>query len=660
MTGVLSLAALGVTTGLWVAAAVLAGLNGELASAGPGLASVAFAAVGVLVVWQRPGHRLGPLFCAAGVVLALMGASQEYARRTLLHAPGSLPSGTFAAWLSDLMAPLTVGLIAGLLPQLFPTGRPLSRRWRLPVWAAAGFVVFAAVGNAFTPQDLESVPHIPNPYGMQSAEAVFGTLIGLATLCGAIALVAGVAALVTRWRRSRGEERQQLKWFLAGIAPLPIPVVLHSVAPGASDAAISIVLVVVPVTMGVAILRYRLYDLDLAVNRTVVYATLTAAVALAYLAVVGLGEIVVGGEVTLAGHVVAAVVAAEVLQSMRGRVQQGVDRLFYGDRSRPYDVVARLGRGLERAVVPDTVLLGVVETVADALRLPYVAIELRDGDRWTMTAEHGHPVDGADRFPMVYQADSVGRLVVGRRGGGEPFAAADRRLLEDLARQAGVAAHAVQTTTALLRSRAELVTAREEERRRLRRDLHDGLGPALAGVTLGLHAARVQVRRDPDQAETLLAGIEGQIEDAVTDIRRLVYGLRPPALDEFGLVRAVQLHATRMEGTEGLAVAIDAPSDGLGPLPAAVEVAAYRIATEALTNVVRHANAERCTVRLAHNGALEVEITDDGHGLDPLRGVGVGLTAMRERAAELGGTVTIESSETGTRVLARLPTPEER
>jgi signal transduction histidine kinase len=416
---------------------------------------------------------------------------------------------------------------------------------------------------------------------------------------------------------------------------------------------------VIPATLGVAILRYRLYDLDLVVRRTVAYAGVTAVVAGLYLAIVAVAQLAAGGGVSLGVHVVAAVAAAAVFQPVRTRIQQGVDRVFYGDRSRPYEAVARLGRQLEGALVPETVLPGAVETVAGALRLPYAAIELRDGENWVLTAEHGRRHGEPVSFPMAYQAEVVGRMLVCPRGRAENLSAADRRLVADLARQAGVAAHAVRATAALQRSRAELVSAREEERRRLRRDLHDGLGPTLAGVTMGLHAAGSRVRGDPDEAERLLATLERQIEEAVADIRRLVYGLRPPALDEFGLVRALQLHAARMEESpQGLTITVDSPPEGLGKLPAAVEVAAYRIVTEALTNVTRHAGARCCVVRLSLNGSLELEVVDDGRGLPADLRAGIGITAMRERAAELGGTLTVESRQQGTRVRARLPALE--
>jgi signal transduction histidine kinase len=374
---------------------------------------------------------------------------------------------------------------------------------------------------------------------------------------------------------------------------------------------------------------------------------------------VAAAQAVIGEGRGLAVQVGATVVAAAAFQPLRTRVQWAVDTIFYGERSRPYEVLTRLGLLLEQTPAPETVLPSVVETVAVALRVPHVAVQLREGDGWVIAAAHGEPVGEPESFPMVYSDEVVGRLLVGRRGADDGFTHADRRLLGDLARHTGVAAHAVQLTEALRRSRTALVNAREEERRRLRRDLHDGLGPALAGVTLGLHAAAAHVPRDPRRAVALIEELERQIEEAVADIRRLVYNLRPPALDELGLAQAVRREAARLEG-DGveLSIVVDVPTGGVGTLPAAVEVAAFRIVAEALTNVTRHARAHHCEVRIRRSGdgPLEVEIVDDGVGLNG-RPAGVGLAAMRERAEELGGACRV-SSDGGTRVLARLPIME--
>ena len=255
---------------------------------------------------------------------------------------------------------------------------------------------------------------------------------------------------------------------------------------------------------------------------------------------------------------------------------------------------------------------------------------------------------------MLYQSEQVGELLLAPRARGESFTPADRRLLDDLARQVGIAAHAVRLTADLQQSRERLVTAREEERRRLRRDLHDGLGPALASITLKLDATRNLLTRDLPAADALLIDLKKQTQVAVADIRRLVYNLRPPSLDELGLIQALREQAEQYN-QDRLRITIDAP-DPLPPLPAAVEVATYRITQEAMTNVVRHAQAHTCTIRLTLDNSLEVEVCDDGQGIPAGQRVGVGLTSIRERAAELGGTCQIEPrTGGGTRLHVRLP-----
>ena len=250
----------------------------------------------------------------------------------------------------------------------------------------------------------------------------------------------------------------------------------------------------------------------------------------------------------------------------------------------------------------------------------------------------------------------MGRQVAGQRAHGEKLSPDDERVLADLARQAGPAARAAALRQALDASRADLVAMREEERRRLRRDLHDGLGPTLAGLTLGLDTALTLAPGQPDLQE-LLGRLKAETQRAVTDVRRIVYGLRPPALDELGLAGSLGEEIRRLQfQAPALAVTLEAPGDGLADLPAAVEVACYRIATEALTNVARHARATRCWVRIGLDHGLEVEVCDDGVGFPDGWRTGVGIASMRERVAELGGNLVIEPAlPRETRIAARLP-----
>jgi signal transduction histidine kinase len=297
-----------------------------------------------------------------------------------------------------------------------------------------------------------------------------------------------------------------------------------------------------------------------------------------------------------------------------------------------------------------------VETIAQALKLPYAAILLKEERQFRTAAAYGSPTAEPEVLPLVYQREEIGRLMLAPRAPGEEFSDADRSLLEDLARQAEVAVHAVRLTDDLQRSRERLVATREEERRRLRRDLHDGLGAQLAGLNVQAATLRRLIPEDPAAADELVVELRGELRGAIADIRRLVYDLRPPALDDLGLAEAMRRLAERYgSDAEQPRVSVETPEE-LPTLPAAVEVAIYRIAQEALTNVDRHAGAQSCAVRLTVNGDVALEIVDDGVGIPAGRNVGVGLSSMRERAFELGGDCEIGSvPEGGTRVLVRLP-----
>jgi signal transduction histidine kinase len=329
---------------------------------------------------------------------------------------------------------------------------------------------------------------------------------------------------------------------------------------------------------------------------------------------------------------------------------------MYGDRDSPARAMSRLARRVADSVSPTALLPAAVETIAQALRLPYVAVRLA-GDPGAPVASYGTLRGTPHRIPLVHQGKPVGTLLLGQRSATEQFTPADLRVLDDVAHQVAVAAHAVRLSEDLQRSRERLVQAREEERRRVRRDLHDGVGSALAGLALHAGNARRSLPDSPEEAERWVSGLESGIQEVLVDIRRIVDDLRPPALDDLGLVAALHERAEAL--TPGATVEADVAG---ADLPAAIEVAAYRIATEALTNAARHSGAASVALRLGvTEHGLEVEVQDDGSGVLPGSTNGVGLGSMQERADEVGGRCEITPAPGGgTVVSAVLPWPREQ
>jgi signal transduction histidine kinase len=326
--------------------------------------------------------------------------------------------------------------------------------------------------------------------------------------------------------------------------------------------------------------------------------------------------------------------------------------MMYGERDNPVVVLSKLGEELEHTGSPQDALSSITETVAKTLKLPYVAIEL--GAKSEVAASYGLSTPDLIRLPMTYQTETSGYLVVAQRAPGESFSSPERELLENIAHQAGAAARAAQLTADLRLSRQRLVTAREEERRRIRRDLHDGLGPQLASQTLTLTAARRMLADDPKAADDLLKEAIKHAQAATDDIRRVVYELRPPALDDLGLIGAIKAHIHKIE-LGGLKIEMESP-DQLPALPAAVEVACYLIVQEALANVIRHSGKNHCKIMLSVNAVLHIEIRDQGVGLPAQPHHGVGLESMRQRAEELDGSFQIFSPPVGgTNLIVELP-----
>jgi signal transduction histidine kinase len=346
-----------------------------------------------------------------------------------------------------------------------------------------------------------------------------------------------------------------------------------------------------------------------------------------------------------------------VYAPLRTRLWRLVHGAMKGERGDPYRVVSRLARRLESTAEPADQLLEVAAAVRRAFRTSYVGVEIFQSDGSRLLVEDGAAPADAEAMPIAYRGEQIGRLLLPRA----PRASlrqADERLLADVVRQAAAAARADRLAVELQAGRQRAVTAVEDERRRLRNELHDGLGPALAAIASRVDTARLVAARDTAEADRLLEQARAEITATLADVRRLVYGLRPPALDDVGLVGAIRQQVDRLS-PPGLTCTVDAPADpaDLPGLPAAVEVAALRIVTEALSNVVRHAGATTCAVTLVRaGGELRVEVRDDGAGIEPGTPAGVGLVSLRERAAELGGSCAIERAPTGgTVVRAVLP-----
>ncbi len=488
----------------------------------------------------------------------------------------------------------------------------------------------------------------------------------------ALALALTVLAFVAQGRAQITPiGTKQVRWvILAAVAVGGAGLVFYLLPPligreGIPPNAVGVIASAFPLAVAIAIVRHNLFDIDRLLSHALVYGGLTTAVVALYVALVtGIGSLVrERGDPWLALLATAAVAIA--FQPLRARWQRIVDRRLFGERDEPMRLLRRLGERLEATIEPDRVLPTLVQTIAEALRLPYVAIALDEAGALRLAAAYGRPQPLALEIPLVADGEVVGRLQVGARDVDGSLSRADDDLLATIARQAANAVRAMRLNHDLQRSRQQLVTLREEERRRLRRDLHDGIGPTLAALALKLEAASNVVHRAPDRAEALLRDATVQVHGSVGEVRRLVQGLRPPALDDLGLVEALRAFARQLDHGD-LQVDVAAP-ETLPALPAAVEVAAYRIVQEALTNVVRHASARHCRVLLRAADVLEVEVSDDGRGRG--RGLGdvrvarpehgVGLHSMAERAAELGGTLTVDGPPGGgTRVRARLPLAE--
>lgn len=611
--------------------------------------AVVFSVAGFAIIRRQPKNPIGWLFIAGAVGNGLYGTALSLVLYEVgvRHVP--FPADTVLALTAGAWMPLPASLAFTLA--LFPNGAPVTPRWRPILYVLGGGFVLWSIGALISQPDTSAAP--PPLIGMRNP---FASPIGNDVANAGLALVVlgaagAVVSLFVRVRRARGIERQQLKWLAIAAVPIFISFANFFIGATVFVSAVAVGLLVIPVS--VAILGYRLYDLDLFVNRALVYMFLSAIVVGIYVGIVGLTALLASGSHFGVLPVVAAVVAALIALPLREQMQTGVDRLLYGHRREPLKVVTALGRQLEASGPPDDALQTAIADLMDVLRLDGLQVSVAGGDP---IASAGSVGEAAVRTPLVHQGETVGELAAAARPG-ESLSPRDLSLLHDLGPQLAIAVHASQLTDELRRSRERLVLTREEERRRIRRDLHDSLGPTLSGIAMEVDAALNLIENDPRTVANLLTQVRSELTSAISEIRKLVYGLRPSALDEVGLVGALCQQAERLGVGDGSGLRIEvAASTDMHDLPAAVEVAAYRIAAEAMNNVARHAEAAHCRVELRAADDLEVEIVDDGRGWSTDSRSGVGLNSMRERAEELGGRLLLGVAPSGgSRILATLP-----
>ncbi|MFD1946792.1 sensor histidine kinase [Nocardioides aestuarii] len=624
------------------------------------LNGVVLAVLAAIVLRNRPGHGFGWALAGFGLFWALDGLAQAYVR-VGLSPDEAWPGMTFALWFL-LRAGSLLPVVTAVLLLLFPTGRFLPGRWGVASRAGLGAMLLVCLALVVSPTLPGGAPPVPSgvdltPTSIPVPAAVTDVVGPLLRPLGVIAFLVAPATVVVRYRASRGADRQQLRWLLWSVLVMLLAVAVTSLVdvPFLGVVMTFLVMVMPAGAMTIAIVRPDLVAIDVLFSRTLLYASLwTLVVVIDLAALAGITAVV--GDALDQQQVVLLVLllTAVVYAPLRDRLRTGVRRLVLGDRDDPYDVVAGLASTLERTDSAGEQLAAVARTVATAFGVRYVRVEVDRAGSEHVVATHGTAPAETRTLPVTYRDQEVGRIVLPARGLRSRLSGRDERLLGDLVRQAAIAARTSRLAEELQDSRERLVVAREEERRRIRRDLHDGLGPALSGVVFRLESARLLVPRDPTAAADQIGVTTGEVQEVVADVRRLVHDLRPPALDDRGLAGAL---AQLAEGLSTDALAVTVTTGELDDLSAAVEVAAYRIAAEALTNVARHAAATHASVTLTRDAdALLVEVVDDGRGIDPDAQAGVGMLSLRERAAELGGTTEVTCPPAGgTVVRARLP-----
>jgi two-component system NarL family sensor kinase len=608
--------------------------DGPVIDYGDSVFCILMAASGLLILWFRPRNSVGWLLLLVGLVEDVTTFGQTYGARAVVFPQEHLP---FGLWALSLSAPLWI--VAVFLPVTamllrYPSGR-IEGRWARQVDRAVivGLVLlwsgYAGSENSITDEVMDRLPPLllPGPVG--------GGLMAVGALLVVSGAVFSVLHTIRRTWRASYPERQQLAWL---VTITPVCVVLLF-TPWESTQRL---FWGIPIAVAVGVLRYRLLGIEVVVRRTLLYGGLTGLVLLVFVAVTAtLSSTLSSGAVS---QVLAAGLVAVGVVPLRDRLQRLVDRFVYGDRGDPLAALARLGSPVggsaDEALLPE-----VLSGVAAALRVPGAEIVGTAGTR----AAVGSVGEAMVEVPLVMAGAAVGVLRLAPRAGEVQLPAADRRLVEGLAPLVAAVLHGVELAEALRVEQERVVVATDTERARLRQELHDGLGPSLTGIGLGLEALQSRVG-----ASDLVERLRAETSSSLEEVRRIIDDLRPGALESADLLALLRIRAEHLSSTTAVRVTVRAP-ERLPGLPDEVEVAALRIVEEALTNVVRHAGATTCCVSLQLDDALRIEVRDDGRGYDGPRVGGVGVSSMHSRAEQLGGCCEVLGDGGGTVVTVELP-----
>ncbi|HEY6680662.1 MAG TPA: histidine kinase [Actinomycetota bacterium] len=623
---------------------------------------LSFSIVGAIIATRRPDNWLGWLFCADGLLISFQNFAGVYASfHGTAARPGSLPGAAWFALLDDSLWIPFLFMTTAFLFLLFPEGRPVGRgRKNAVIIASVAAVVATTVAGLFEPT-LYIYPDVPNPIGVQLPSIVSGPLTGASFLVLLSVLVYAVVNLFRRLRRSSGEERLQFRWFTYStvlILLLFIPSAFLPSVPVFVQLLGALALFTLPVAVGVSIMRYRLYDIDVVIKKTVVYAILAGLIVIVGAVVIlVLGGIAVGPvSNNRALLITAGAVMGFAIWPLRLIASRLADRIVFRGRETPYEVLTSFADRVAETYSTDDVLPRMAQVLAAGTGATSAAVWLRVGEGFRIAAVWPAGSEEPDAIPIEatevrHQGEVLGALSVSMPAN-DPMTPTKEALIKDLAAQAGLVLRNVRLIEELRGSRRRIVAAQDERARKLERNIHDGAQQQLVAIQVKLRLADGMIERDPAKAHALIAELQRESNEALEDLRDLARGIYPPLLADRGLAAALDAQARKAS----VPVTVDA--DGVGRFEPEVEAAVYFSCLEALQNVAKYADANAATIRLSNgSGELRFEIRDDGRGFDPsAMSYGTGLQGIADRLAALGGELAVTSAPgDGTAVVARLP-----